>query len=55
MREKIDKDITGKSITMLCTFKDLQAESSAVLSGADVRKRFKLACTGAVKAVSDVR
>ena len=41
--------VTGKSITMLCNFPDLQAESSAVLSEADVRKRFNLACRGPSK------
>ena len=45
----------GKSITMLCNFQDFQAESSPVLSEADVIKRFNLARTGAIKAVSDVR
>ena len=35
---------------MLCTFEDFQAESSPVLSEADVRKRFNLARTGAIKA-----
>ena len=47
--------ITGKSITILCNFQDFQAESSPVLSEADVRKRFNLARTGAIKAVSAVR
>ena len=45
----------GKSITMLCNFRDLQAESSAVLPEADVRKRFHLAYTEAVEAVSAVQ
>ena len=31
---------------MLCNFQDLQAETSAVLSEADVLKRFNLACRG---------
>ena len=30
---------TGKSITMFCNFQDFQAESSAVLFEADIRKR----------------
>ena len=47
--------ITGKSMTMLCNFQDLQAERSAVLSEAEVRKRFYLASTRAVEAVSAVR
>ena len=47
--------LTGKSITMLCNFQDLQAESSAVLFEADLRKRFHLAYTRAVEAVSAVR
>ena len=38
--------VTGKSITMPCNFKDLQGESSAVLSEADVRKRLNLRCGG---------
>ena len=46
---------TGKSRTMLCHFQDFQAESSPVLSEADVRKRFNLERTGAIKAVSAVR
>ena len=37
---------TGKSITMLCSFQDIQAESSPVFSEADVRKGFTLARTG---------
>ena len=47
--------ITGKSITMLCNFQDLQAESSAVLLEVDVRKRFHFAYTGTIEAVSAVR
>ena len=35
---------------MLCNLQDVQAESSPVLSEADARKRFNLACTGAIKA-----
>ena len=46
---------TGKTITMLCNFQDLQAESSPVLSEADVRERFNFTHTGAIKAVSAVR
>ena len=49
------ESVTGKSITMLCNFQDLQAESSPVLSTAIVRKRFNLTRTGAIKAVSAVR
>ena len=47
--------ITGKSITMLCHFQDFQAENSPVLFEADMRKRFNLSGTGAIKAVSAVR
>ena len=46
---------TGKSLTMLCHFQDFQVKSSPVLSEADVRKRFNLARTGAIKAISAVR
>ena len=49
------KTLTGKLVTMLCHFQDLQAESSPVLSEAEVRKRFNLTRTGAIKAVSAVR
>ena len=41
-----------QTITMLCNFQDLQAESSAVLAEADVRKRFNLACKGLRRCIS---
>ena len=47
--------ITGKQITMLCNFQDLQAESSPVLCKAEVGKRFNFARTVANKAVSAQR
>ena len=43
--------ITAKSITTLCNIQDLQ---TAVLSEADMQKRFNLASTGAVEVVSAV-
>ena len=44
-----------KSLTVTYNFQDLPAESSAVLSEADVQKRFLLAYTEVVEAVSAVR
>ena len=41
-------------MTMQCNFQDFQAESALVLSEADIRKRFNLAHTEAIKAVSAV-
>ena len=41
-------------MTMQCNFQDFQAESAPVLSEADIQKRFNLAHTEAIKAVSAV-